>query len=133
MALRSEGRFISLNNVKPGMMISFNYSKKSGDSGKYTVLVVDPNRQNERALEPQLHGFVIDELSDKELVEFFTSFGKSIKLDYEDRRSSIVEELNTDEAYERFKSSKYVKDRSYRTFNLSTMSAVRQILLGSVD
>lgn len=133
MALRSEGRFISLNNVKPGMMISFNYTKKSGDSGKYIVLVVDPRRQNERALEPQLHGFVIDELSDKELVEFFTSFGKKTKLDYTDRRASVVEELNTDDAYERFKESKYVKDRSYRTFNLSSMSTVRQILLGSIE
>lgn len=133
MPIRSEGRFIGLDKVKPGMMIQFNYKKKSGESGKYTVLVVDPDRTNDRATEAQLHGFVIDELSDKELIEFFTSFGKSIKLDYDDRRASIVEELNTDEAYKAFKSSKYVKDRSYRTFNLSNMTAVRQILLGSVD
>lgn len=133
MAIRSERRFINLSKVTPGMMIEFNYSKKSGGSGNYVVLVVDPRRQNERATEPQLHGFVIDTLSDKELVEFFTSFGKTTKFDYDDRRASVVEDLNTDEAYETFKSSKYVKDRSYRTFNLSGMSNVRQILLGSVD
>ena len=133
MALRSERRFIGITSLKSGMMIEFNYTKKSGGSGNYVVLVVDPKRQNERATEPQLHGFVIDELSDSELIEFFTSFGKSTKLDYDDRRASVVEDLNTDEAYNTFKSSKYVKDRSYRTFNLSGMSSIRQILIGSVD
>lgn len=97
------------------------------------MLVVDPNRRNERATESQLHGFVIDELSDSELLEFFASFRKSISLDYDDRKRSVVEGLNTDEAYETFASSKYVKDRSYRTFNLSGMTQIRQILIGSVD
>jgi len=133
MPLRSERRFIGLNSVTPGMMIQFNYTKKSGGSGSYTVLVVDPNRQNDHASEPQLHGFVIDELSDSQLIEFFASFGKTTKLDYEDRRASVVEGLNTDEAYTTFKSSKYVDNRSYRTFNISSMSSVRQILLGEVD
>lgn len=133
MAIRSERRFINIKNIKPGMMVEFNYSKKSGGSDSYIVLVVDPNRKNERASESQLHGFVIDELSDKDLVEFFTSFGKITKLDYTDRRASIVEDLNTDEAYQKFKSSKYVKDRSYRTFNLSGISSIRQVLLGSIE
>ncbi len=133
MPLRSERRFIGINNVTPGMMIQFNYTKKSGGSGSYTVLVVDPNRQNDHASEPQLHGFVIDELSDSQLIEFFASFGKTINLDYEDRRASVVEGLNTDEAYNMFKVSKYVDNRSYRTFNLSSMSSVRQILLGATE
>lgn len=133
MALRSERRFIGISSLQPGMMIEFNYSKKSGGSGKYVVLVVDPRRQNERASEPQLHGFVINDLSDSELVEFFASFGKSMRIDYSDRRASVVEGLNTTEAYETFKSSKYVEDRSYRTFNLSGMSSVRQILIGSPE
>lgn len=115
------------------MMIEFTYSKKSGGSGSYIVLVVDPNRKNDRATEPQLHGFVIDALSDSQLIEFFASFSTSINISYEDRRASIVENLNTDEAYKTFSTSKYVKDRSYRTFNLSGMSQVRQVLIGSVD
>jgi hypothetical protein len=133
MPLRSERRFINLNDVKPGMMVQFTYTKKSGGSGSYTVLVVDPDRTNERATEPQLHGFVIDELTDSQLIEFFTSFGKSINLDYEDRRASVVEGINTDEAYTTFSTSKYVTNRSYRTFNRSSISQVRQILVGSVD
>ena len=133
MPLRSERRFISLNDVKPGMMVQFSYSKKSGGSGVYTVLVVDPDRTNERATEAQLHGFVIDELTDSQLIEFFAAFGKSINIDYEDRRASIVRDLNTDEAYAAFSTSKYVQNRSYRTFNRSAISQVRQILVGSVD
>ena len=133
MPLRSERRFINLSNVESGMMIQFTYRKKSGGDGEYVVLVVDPNRQNEHASESQLHGFVIEELTDEELIQFFSSFNQTIKLDFEDRRASVVEGLNTDEAYAIFAASKYVKDRSYRTFNLSGISRVRQILLGSID
>jgi len=53
-------------------------------------------------------------------------------MDYDDRQASVVENLNTDEAYKTFSTSPYVKDRSYRTINLSGMSQVRQILLGSI-
>jgi hypothetical protein len=115
------------------MMIEFSYSKKSGGSGSYIVLVVDPDRKNDRATEPQLHGFVIGTLTDAQLIEFFSSFSTNLNIDYEDRRASVVENLNTDEAYKRFSTSKYVKDRSYRTFNLSGMSQIRQVLIGSVD
>jgi len=94
MPLRSERRFISLSNVKSGMMIQFSYQKKSGGAGSYTVLVIDPNRKSERATEPQLHGFVIEELTDAQLIEFFASFGTSINMDYDDRRASVVENLN---------------------------------------
>lgn len=132
MAIRSERRFIGLTSIKSGMMIQFTYTKKSGGSGSYVVLVVDPNRQNERATEPQLHGFVIDELTDEQLVDFFATFRKSINLSYDERTASVVEGLNTEEAYEAFTSSKYVKNRSYRTFNLSGISQLRQVLLGSV-
>lgn len=133
MAIRSERRYISPGDIKSGMMVQFNYNKKSGGSDEYIVLVVDPKRQNTRATEPQLHGFVIDELSDAQLVEFFSSFKKTINLDYTNRRGSVVEGLNTTEAYTAFASSKYVKDRSYRTFNLSGITQPRQILVGSVE
>ena len=133
MPLRSERRFINMDKVTSGMMIQFNYVKRSGDTGQYIVLVVDPRRQNVRATEPQLHGFVIEEMSDSELIEFFASLGTNINIDYENRRGTVVEGLNTDEAYTKFSTSKYVKARSYRTFNLSSMSQVRQILIGAVD
>jgi hypothetical protein len=115
------------------MMVQFRYTKKSGETNQYVVLVVDPQRTNKRATEPQLHGFVIDEMNDKELIEFFSSLQGNINIDYEDRRASIIEGLNTDEAYKKFTSSKYIKDRSYRTFNLSAITGIRQILIGSID
>jgi hypothetical protein len=132
MAIRSERRFIALSNVQSGMMVQFSYTKKSGGSGSYLVLVVDPDRKNDRATETQLHGFVIQDMSDTELIDFFSSFQKSMNIDFSDRAASVIEGLNTDEAYETFKGSKYVKDRSYRTFNVSKISQLRQILLGSI-
>lgn len=132
MSIRSERKSINLTDVKSGMMVQFDYVKQSGETGQYVVLVVDPNRKNARATQPQLHGFIIDQLTDEQLLEFFSSFRKNIKIDYEDRRASIIEGLNSEEAYETFKASNYVKDRTYRTFNLNSISNLRQILLGSV-
>jgi hypothetical protein len=133
MAIRSQRRFIGLRNVKPGMMVQFNYTKRQGGNGSYVVLVVDPDRKNEHATESQLHGFVIKDMTDSELVEFFSSFNKSINVGLGDKTASVVEDLNTDEAYQTFRSSKYVSDRSYRTFNRSAITQLRQILLGSVE
>lgn len=133
MPIRSERRYVGLGDIESGMMIEFSYTKKSGDTNSYIVLVIDPSRPNKYTSESQLHGFVIDKLSDMELIEFFSSFNKTLKFDYEDRRASVIEGLNTDEAYSTFASSKYVKNRSYRTFNLNSMSQIRQVLLGSVE
>lgn len=133
MAIRSVRRFIGLAGVRSGMMVQFNYAKKSGGSGSYVVLVVDPNRKNERATEPQLHGFVINDMSDSELIEFFSTFKKDINVELSNRSASVIEDLNTDEAYSTFRGSKYVENRSYRTFNHSGISQLRQILLGSVE
>jgi len=69
MAFRSERRFINLDKVESGMMLQFNYTKLSGESSQYTVLVIDPNRKNQRASEPQLHGFIIEDFSDEELLQ----------------------------------------------------------------
>lgn len=133
MALRSERKSISINEVESGMMIEFSYTKKSGDNNSYIILVIDPSKSNKYTGEPQLHGFVIERMSDAELLEFFSSFNKNTTLEYSDTQSSVIEGLNTDEAYSTFASSKYVKDRSYRTFNLSSMSQIRQVLLGSAE
>jgi hypothetical protein len=135
MAIRGQRRYTSLTKgkVKSGMMIQFNYTKTSGEGsrrGQYTVLVIDPDKKNKYTLEPQLHGFIIEDLSDDELVNFLDTIGTNTNLNSEDKRRAVVEELNTDEAYERFKSSGYVKERSYRTFNTRNMSRVRQILIG---
>jgi len=133
MALRSERRFIGKGSIESGMMIEFTYQKTSGGGGSYTVLVVDPALPNKYSSAMQLHGYSIASFDDKELIDFFASFGANMKLDKDNRRASVVEGLNSDKAYETFLSSKYAQDRTYRTFNLDNMSQVRQILIGEVE
>ena len=134
MPLRSERRFINIRNVKPGMMLEFSYTKLNGQGNKYVVLVIDPDRKNEHASEPQLHGYIIkDTMTDQEVIQFFSSFQSNLSLDYDDRRKSLVSELDSDESYDKFLKSKYADSRLYRTFNISKMSAVRQILLGATE
>lgn len=130
MPLRGQGKYVGIDDVESGMMIDFTYSKKSGGSQRYTVLVVDPRRTNDHASEPQLHGFVINSLSDSQLIEFFSSLGTPKELKTGET-VVVVEELNSDEAYKKFVSSKYVSNRSYRTFNISGIRRVRQIFVGS--
>jgi hypothetical protein len=133
MPIRSERRFISLVNVKPGMIVQFNYTKLSGESASYTVLVIDPNRKNDHARESQLHAYDIRDMDDEQLVSFLSNLRKRIQLDPEFRRESLVEDLNSEDAYEAFVSSRFKDDRPYRTFNLSKISQLRQVLLGSPD
>jgi hypothetical protein len=134
MAFRSERRFINLDKVESGMMLQFNYTKLSGESSQYTVLVIDPNRKNQRASEPQLHGFIIEDFSDEELIQFIVSFRTTTNIgDYENRSKAIVEQLDSNVAYDRFKNSKYADGRPYRTFNRSKIYQLRQILVGEVE
>lgn len=133
MALRSQRRFIGKGSIEPGMMIEFTYQKTSGGGGSYTVLVVDPAKPNKYSTTLQLHGYSIDSFDDKELIEFFTSFGATVKIDRDNKRASVVEGLNSDKAYQSFLSSKYAQDRTYRTFNLDNMSQIRQILVGEIE
>lgn len=133
MPIRSERRFISLSNVRPGMIVQFNYTKLSGDSGSYVVLVIDPSRQNTHARELQLHGYDIQDMTDEELITFISNLRKSIQFDPEFRNRSIVSDLDSDEAYETFMSSRFKDSRPYRTFNLSKINQLRQVLLGSPE
>ncbi len=134
MALRSERRTINLDKIEPGMMLQFLYTNLNGESDSYVVLVIDPRRQNTHAREPQLHAFIIEDMSDEEVIEFITSFRTTTNIgDYENRRKAIVDKLNSDEAYSRFRSSRYAGGRPYRTFNRSKMKMVRQILTGELE
>lgn len=132
MPISSKSVSITLDEVTSGMVIEFFYIKESGNSDTYRILVIDPNKKNKYTSEPQLHGYIIKDMSDTELLEFFSSFNENIKFDYENKEIGVVANLNTDEAYSIFASSNYVKDRSYRTFNLKNISQVRQVLLKSV-
>lgn len=133
MPLRSERRFIGVSNVTSGMIVQFNYTKLNGDSNQYVVLVVDPYRKNERAREHQLHGYDVKDMSDEELITFATTFSSRIQIDPVERRKELVGDLNTQDAYETFRSSQFSQGRPYRTFNLSKITQMRQILIGSPE
>lgn len=132
MSIRSERRYISQSDLKPGIMIEFNYTKADGSANKYQALVIDPNRKNEHAREPQLHAVLIEDMDDSQLLQLFSIFRKPINFDPDNREGSVVESLNDDDAYGEFVGSRYAQTRKYRTFNLSGISQLRQILLGSV-
>jgi hypothetical protein len=132
MAIRGQRKYINISNVEPGMMIQFNYKKLSGETNEYVVLVIDPNRENEHASQPQLHGYLLRDFSDKELVDFFSSLDTEAKIDPKSK-TPVIKDINNDEMYSKFATSKYVSNRPYRTFNLTGISKVRQILVGKVQ
>lgn len=125
MGLRSERRFISKNSLKTGMMVEFSYTKKDSTTSSYTVLVVDPDRNG------HLHGILIGDLSDAELIKFATEVGSKFTYDPEERNAPITE-LQSEAAYQRFKSSMFGNTRRYRTFLLDKITSTRQILTGEV-
>lgn len=131
MALLSERRYISQTSIQSGMIVQFNYTKLNGDSNQYTVLVIDPNRTNKHASQPQLHGYNLEDMSDEEIINLAGVFKKTININPETRNEPLVEELNSSDAYENFSNSVFYDDRKYRTFNINAMSQVRQVLISS--
>ena len=135
MALRSSRRFTSLDSIESGMMIQFTYTKKRDDSNEsYTVLVIDPKKKHETSGTEHLHGLVINDYNDDELLTLAANIGKNFKyeLEEESRRDPLAF-LKEDAAYQKF--IQYYgddRDKVYRTFIPERMSSVRQILLGAV-
>lgn len=130
MALRSVRRFIAFSKITSGMIIEFGYTKADGTNGKYTVLVIDPNKVSEGSKNPLLHGFVVSDLTDTELLRFVSNF-ELVNAESTDKRRALVEELNSDNAYETFSVSEYKSQRLYRTFLVDKINRPRQVLLGS--
>lgn len=129
MSLRSERRFISISNVKSGMLVEFNYKKHDLTSKSYTVIVIDPDKDS------YFHAFLLDDLSDLDIVRIATEFGKEFNYntDSPSARKEPITNLQTDGAYDRYKRSLFRNDRRYRTFIRSNISQLRQILLGELE
>jgi hypothetical protein len=129
MALRSERRYISKGDIKSGMMLDITYQKKSGETKPYTILVVDPTKQNQYTTTSQLHGILINDLTDAELIKLVVTIGN---LQYQEDRRSPLTNLQSDEVYDKYKSLYGSQDR-YRTFILENIKTARQILLGEAE
>jgi hypothetical protein len=123
MALKSERRFISKNDIQSGILIEFFYKKKDGSTKKYITLVIDPDKNG------LLHALLIDDLSDFEILQTIT---KLANLNYDPSNPKApITNLQTDEAYVNYS---LIKDqRRYRTFLTENIFNLRQILIGDVS
>lgn len=148
MALRSSRRFIAQTNIKSGMMVEFTYTKLDSTTSSYTILIIDPNKNG------YVHGLLIDDLSDQDLIRLVevgedtvkNKLGKIKSIpariipaenieeigSLKNERTAPLTNLQSDAAYQRFKSSEFSEDRRYRTFLIGKMSGVRQILIGEM-
>jgi hypothetical protein len=130
MALRSTRRFISKGSIQSGMLLDISYKKSSGESKTYSVLTIDPDKINQYTNNRQLHGLLIDDLNDDEVVKLINVMGE-LTYNVEDKKAPLTD-LQNNEAYEKFKANYDTKER-YRTFTLDNISSVRQILIGDIE
>jgi hypothetical protein len=133
MGLRSERRFISKYEVTTGMLLEFSYIKaKDKKTANYMILVIDPEKLHDSTDNAHLHGILIDNLSDLEIVRISTEIGQEFNYNPDERRVPITM-LQSDEAYVRYTASFIKNDRRYRTFLVDNMANVRQILIGELE
>jgi hypothetical protein len=112
MPLRSERRFISKSNIQSGMLLEFSYTKKSdGFTKSYMVLVIDPAKKNENTKTTQLHGVLINDLSDDELIELVDTLGQ--------RATDAKVKLYTDPSY----FGSVIKDKVFDSLPIINISA----------
>lgn len=113
------------------MLLEFSYTKKSDGSTKsYMVLVIDPAKKNENTKTTQLHGILIDDLSDDELIKLIVTLGNTQITP--NAREAPLANLQSNETYDNYVGS--IKgDRRYRTFVLDNVGSVRQILVGKTQ
>lgn len=130
MPLRSETRFISLNDLQSGMMATFVYTKPTGESEQYTILVIDPSITNKTTQNIQLHGLLIDDLNDFDLFTLAVKLGDGVRFD-PDNRAQPLTALNTDEAYQKY-ATEFKHQKRYRIFTRNKISKLRQILIGEL-
>ena len=129
MALKSKRRFISLNNIKSGMMIEFSYAKENGDTDSYQVIVIDPNKSVDG--KSYLHALLLENMSDADIINMATQLGNEFNID-PDKRNEPVTNLKSDAAYSRYKGSSIRGKRIYRTFLRERIKGTpRQILVGT--
>jgi hypothetical protein len=126
MALRSERRFLGRNElIKSGMLVQFTYQKEDSTKSEYTVLVIDPNKDS------QLHAIVLDNLSDADVFRMVLELAETIQFVPYDNRASLAN-LQSDQMYNRYKSSAIKTERRYRTFIVDRIINARQILTGAL-
>lgn len=108
------------------MMIEFSYTKTDNSTKTYTVMVIDPDYNG------YLHALLLDNLSDFEIVKLATELGNVFNYDPMSPSAPITN-LQSNDAYNRYKLSGYRDDRRYRTFIVNKITGLRQILIGELS
>ncbi len=96
-------KFTSNKQLRPGKVVQFTY-----DNEQKFALVLNPDWQG------KLHALSLKTLTPDSL--------KSIL-------EELVNESSYDSIYEKYKNSKYVESRSYRTYTVSKIKTLREIFL----
>lgn len=128
MPLTIEERMIPVTKIRPGAIIKITYTKKDGSVGEYLMMVIDAFRKNAHAREPQIHGYLINEMTESEFINFIVSLNCPIALDPTNAELSVVDLSNT-EAYAAKSLVSTYTNRPYRTFNVSGISTVMEAVI----
>lgn len=123
---------ISPSSIKPGSILEISYRKKDGNVGNYLIMVVDAYRKTERAREPQLHGYLISEMTESEFITFMVSINCPILVDPMNEEIKLVDLSNT-EAYQAMRILSTYTSRPYRTFNMSSIISALETVINTPD
>lgn len=128
--LRGTRQFISKEKLESGMLVEFSYRQEYGDKTvkTYQILVIDPRKKNERGSEDLLHGILVEDLNDEDLLKLANSLsGTSIMLEGE---KAPLANLKSTGILTNYNASAIKGNRKYRTFLLKNIQGTpRQILL----
>ena len=129
MALRGSRRFMSKDSIQSGMLLDITYQKTPEEAKNYSLLVIDPNKENKFSKALQMHALLVDDLEDGEVVRMVNDMAQFAP-DPADKRAPVAD-LKNDAAYQGFIDNYDTKKR-YRTFTLTKIKNVRQILIGEI-
>ena len=127
---------VSKSRIQNGTIIEFRYKKKDGSSGLYMAIVLSVWPPAGGISEKKIHSLSMDYVSDNHLRRFVKRIGQP-SVD-EDVRTQTGKEISKfmlpkgRQAPRKFYEVKLNKisgivDKAYRTFNLNSMSGIKQL------
>lgn len=132
MPLSIEQRRIPVTSLRPGAIVVIDYTKTDGSGNSYLLMVVDTNRPNPHTGKPQLHGYLINEMTESEFINFIVSLNAPMSVDPTNAEIKIVDLSNT-EAYAAMRTISTYTVRPYRTFNMSGVKSALETVINIPD
>jgi hypothetical protein len=106
------------------MILDFRYNKLNGEAKMYQALVIDPSKLDKHTGNLQMHGLLIDDLGDQELLEMLKMLGSFFEAPPGWRNP--IADYNSDAVYERIKQRITDIKKRYRTFLVDNITEPRQ-------